>query len=234
MKALAEQGEKGLLTARGGDAYRHDHGRIRKRRSPTGSRPRGIRASTGRIPNWSTSRCSSCWLTCAPTASRPSSSPAAASSSCGRGRRRPTAFRPSRWSARPASRKFRLGADGKPALLKTRQGRVHRRRAGQAGRHQPLHRPPPDLRVRQFRRRPADAAMDHRRDRARALPASCTTPTPSANMPTTGNRRSASSTRRWTRRGEGLDRRRHEAGLEDGIRIREIRDANKQGDMLKP
>ena len=56
----------------------------------------------------STSRCSSCWPTCAPTASRPTSSPAAASSSCGRGPRRSTAFRPSRWSARGVKMKYEL------------------------------------------------------------------------------------------------------------------------------
>ena len=64
--------------------------------------------------------------------------------------------------------KFEMGADGKPVLMKAAEGRIHRRRPGQAGRHQPLHRPPPDPRLRQFRRRPADAAMDRGR-RGRAL-----------------------------------------------------------------
>ena len=41
-----------------------------------------IRGSSGRTPSSSTSRCSSCSPTCGPTASRRSSSPAAASSSC--------------------------------------------------------------------------------------------------------------------------------------------------------
>ena len=65
---------------------RHDHGRLRRRSSATGSQPRGIRASTGPTPISSTSRWSSCWPICGPTGSRPSSSPAAASNSCGRGR----------------------------------------------------------------------------------------------------------------------------------------------------
>ena len=69
-----------------GDAHRHDDRGVRQDRAATGSRPRGIRASTGPTPSWSTSRCWSCWPICAPTASRPSSSPAAASSSCGLGR----------------------------------------------------------------------------------------------------------------------------------------------------
>ncbi len=73
----------------------------------TGSPPPATRPPAGPTPRWSTSPCSSCSTTCAPTASRPSSSPAAASSSCGRGPRRSTASRPSRSSARasrPSSR----------------------------------------------------------------------------------------------------------------------------------
>ena len=104
-----------------------------------------IRVSTGPIPTSSISRCSSCWPICAPTASRPSSSRAAASSSCGRGPSGSTASRPSRSSAPPASTKFELEADGKPRAHEGAEGRVHRRRARQAGRHQPLHRPPSDL-----------------------------------------------------------------------------------------
>ena len=91
--------------------------------------------------------------------------------------------------------------DGKPVLDQGAQGRVHRRRAGQAGRHQPLHRPPADLRLRQLRRRPADAAMDRRpATGARFMASSSTTPTPSANTPTTATPMSANSTRRSTRR----------------------------------
>ena len=40
--------------------------------------------------------------------------------------------------------------------------RLHRRQGRQAGRHPPAHRPPADRRVRQLRRRSADAAMDDR------------------------------------------------------------------------
>ena len=57
--------------------------------------------------------------------------------------------------------------DGKPILFRLPEinfiddGR-------QAGRHQRAHRPPPDRRVRQLRRRPRDAAMDHDGRAARA------------------------------------------------------------------
>ena len=43
------------------------------------------------------------------------------------------------------------------------EGRIHRRRPGQAGRHQPLHRPAADHGIRQLRRRPANAAVHHGR-----------------------------------------------------------------------
>ena len=101
-KALAAAGEKGLLQIMAATHTRHDDRRVHQDRCSTGSRPRGIRASIGRTPSSSTSRCWSCSPTCARTASRPSSSPAAASNSCGRGRRRSTAFRRSRSSARRA------------------------------------------------------------------------------------------------------------------------------------
>ena len=58
--------------------------------------------------------------------------------------------------------------DGKPVLHETAGGRLHRRQDGQARRHQRAHRPPAHRRLRQLRRRPADAAMDHRRRAARA------------------------------------------------------------------
>ncbi len=50
------------------------------------------------LPSWnsSTSRCSNCSRTCGSTASRRTSSPVARSSSCGRGWRKYTAFRPNR------------------------------------------------------------------------------------------------------------------------------------------
>ena len=76
---------------------------------------------------------------------------------------------------------------------------LHRRQGGQAGRHQQPHRPPADRGLRQLGRRPADAAVDGRRQPARASASSCTTPTPSGNGPTTGSRTSAGWTRASTR-----------------------------------
>ena len=68
-----------------------------------GSPRRAIRASSDPIPTSSTSRCWSCWPSCAPTSSRPSSSRAAASNSCGPGPSASTASRRSRWWAPRAS-----------------------------------------------------------------------------------------------------------------------------------
>ena len=111
-------------------------------------------ASTGPTPSSSTSRCSRCWPTCGPTASRPTSSPAAASSSCARGPRRSTASRRSRSSAVQHQVEVR-DADGKPrARCAAPEIDFIDDKAGQAGRHPPLHRPPADDRLRQLRRRP--------------------------------------------------------------------------------
>ena len=103
-----------------GDPRRHDHRGVREDRRRIGSPPRAIRASSGRTPSSSTSRCSSCSPICAPTASRPSSSPAAASSSCGRGPSGSTAFRPSRSWARASRRSSRCATAG-PTLFRLPQ-----------------------------------------------------------------------------------------------------------------
>lgn len=63
--------------------------------------------------------------------------------------------------------KFQMGSNGRPELMKLPRSNSSMT-AGQAGRHQPLHRAAADLRIRKFRRRSADAAMDRRR-RGRAL-----------------------------------------------------------------
>ncbi len=60
--------------------------------------------------------------------------------------------------------------DGKPVLVRLPEIELHRRQGRQAGRHQPAHRPPPHRRVRQLRRRPADAPVDRRRQRRALLP----------------------------------------------------------------
>ena len=117
-KALAATGEKGLLEIMAATHAGMTTEEFTKTVARLDRDARGIRASSGPTPSSSTSRCWSCSPICAPTASRPSSCRAAASSSCGRGPSRSTAFRPSRWSARPASSKFEMGADGKPVLVK--------------------------------------------------------------------------------------------------------------------
>ena len=158
----------------------------------------------------STSRCSSCWPTCAPTASRRSSSRAAASSSCGPGRSRSTASRPSRSSAR--RRQAEVRDAGRQAGTHPKLPEIDFVDDG-PGKPVGIHRfigRRPIVRLRQLRRRPPDAAVDDRR-RGPAFGSSSTTPTPSANRPTTAIH-SAGSTRRWTRRRQRLDRRRHEAG----------------------
>ena len=61
--------------------------------------------------------------------------------------------------------------DGKPVLMRLPEVELHRRQGRQARRHQRAHRPPAHRRVRQLRRRPADAAMDDRRKRPALRPA---------------------------------------------------------------
>ena len=51
--------------------------------------------------------------------------------------------------------------DGKPVLFRLPEVEFHRRQGRQARRHQRAHRPAADRRVRQLRRRPRDAAVDH-------------------------------------------------------------------------
>ena len=58
--------------------------------------------------------------------------------------------------------------DGKPVLVRLPEMNFIDDKSRQAGRHQRAHRPPPDRRLRQFRRRPADAGVDRGRQRAAA------------------------------------------------------------------
>ena len=60
--------------------------------------------------------------------------------------------------------------DGKPVLVKLPEIEFIDDKDGQAGRHPATHRPPADRGIRQLRRRPADAAMDGRRQRPALLP----------------------------------------------------------------
>ena len=64
-------------------------------------------------------------------------------------------------------RDARRAADAVPPAA----DQLHRRQGRQAGRHQRAHRPPADRRLRQLRRRPADAAMDDDERQRRAASA---------------------------------------------------------------
>ena len=195
MDGARRHGREGHARDHGGHACRHDHRGVQPDRSRDWLATARIRASSGPTPSSSTSRCSSCWRYL-----RANDFKTFIVSGGGVEFMRPWTEQiygipPEQVVGSSGVTKFELrrrqaGAD------QGAQGRVHRRRAGQARRHQPLHRAPADLRLRQFRRRPADAGMDRGRRRARASWAWCTTPTPCANTPMTATRRSASSTRR--------------------------------------
>ena len=224
-KALAALGREGLARDHGGHPRRHDHRGIRQDRRRTGSPPRGIRASTGPTPSSSISRCSSCSPICAPTASRPSSSPAAASSSCARGRRGPTAFRPSRWSARPASTKFQMRRDGKPVLMKlaarsssSTTGRASRSASTASSAGGPIFafgNSDGDQQMLEWtaageRRRASWACRAPHRRRARM-----------GLRPQVARRQARQGARRGGR--ARLDRGRHEARLEEGVSVRPVK-----------
>ncbi len=185
MKALAASGEKGLLRDHGGDAHRHDHRGVHQDRRSTGS-------ATARHPRFNRPYTELVYQPMLELLAylRANGFKTFIVSGGGIEFMRPWMEKvygipPEQVVGSSGVVKFEMGADGKPVLMKDAEGRVRRRRPRQAGRHQPLHRPPADLRLRQFRRRPADAAMDRGRRRARASSASCITPMPSANRPTT-------------------------------------------------
>ena len=148
------------------------------------------------------------------TASRRSSSPAAASSSCAPGPSRSTAFRPSRSSAAAASSKYEL-RDGEPVLMRLPEVDFIDDKAGKpVGIQQLIGRRP----IFAFGNSDGDFEMLEWTT-AGSGPAlrrsSSTTPTPSASSPTTATRPSASSTTALDEAPTArLDRRRHEGGLE--------------------
>ena len=100
------------------DADRHDGRRLQGRSHEVARQRPRTRAGSGPTPSSPTCRCRRCCSTCAPTATRPTSSPAAARTSCACTPSRSTAFRPSRWSAPPAATKYGYDKDGKPFLTK--------------------------------------------------------------------------------------------------------------------
>ncbi len=95
--------------------------------------------------------------------------------------------------------KYRIGANGRPELLKLAEIEFVDDGPGKPVGINRFIGTAADLRIRKFRRRSCDVAMDHGGGRGCVSPVSYTIPMPSANTPTTGNRRSASWTRRWTR-----------------------------------
>ncbi len=94
--------------------------------------------------------------------------------------------------------KFEL-RDGKPVLVKLPEVQFVDDKEGKADRHPDLHRPPAHRRLRQFRRRSADAPMDDRRRR----PALCLDRPSHRRRARMGLRPPVphrhSSTRRWTK-----------------------------------
>ena len=111
----------------------------------------------------------------------------------------------------------------KPGADQDAEGAVRRRRAGQAGGHRTLHRPAPDLRLRQFQRRQGDAGVDRGRRRLalhgarlsyRRRARICLRPGGGSPTPSVGNSRKALDGRGDR---QGLDDRRHEERLEDDL-----------------
>ena len=98
MKAVAATGEHGLLEIIAATHAGHHDRRVRAIVTDWVASAKHPKTG-GHTPRWSISRCWSSSRICARTASRPTSSRAAASSSCVRGSSASTAFRPSRWLA---------------------------------------------------------------------------------------------------------------------------------------
>ena len=194
-------GEKGLMRDHGGDACGHDHRGIRAGPSPNG-------CDSARHPRFNRPY---------DRARLPADAGAARVSArqrlqdlhrlgrrhrvhARRGRDASTASRPSRWSASSGVTRFEMRADGKPVLVK--EPKVEFIDDG----------PGKPVGINRFiGRRPIFAFGNSDGDQQmlqwtaagggpRASWASCTTPTPTANAPTTASRLSAASTRRSTRR----------------------------------
>ena len=107
-KALAAHGQKPRARAARRRQHRHDDRAVRRDDPRLARRPRGTRASTGPTPTSSTSRCRSCSRTCASNGFKTFIVSGGGDRVHARpGPRRPTAFRPSRWSAQPARRQVR-------------------------------------------------------------------------------------------------------------------------------
>ena len=158
---------EGPRRADDGDARRHDDRRVRRRSSPTGSRPRGIRASSGRTPS-----CVYQPMLELLAYLRANGFKTFIVSGGGIEFMRPWTERvygiPPEQVVGSAIKTQVRDARRQARAVPAAGDRLHRRQGRQAGRHQRAHRPPADRRVRQLRRRSRDAAMDDAWPAARA------------------------------------------------------------------
>ena len=131
-----------------------------------GRRPR-IRAGSGPTPSSPISPCRKCSSTSAPTATRPTSSPAAARTSCASTRSSVYGIPPEQVVGTAGGTKYGYDKDGKPFLTKEPKLLLNDNDAGKPeGIHLMIGRRPV-RRVRQLDRRPADAGV-HQGGRGRA------------------------------------------------------------------
>ena len=133
LKGAAATGKKGLL-ALIATPLRHDDRGVRREPSPTGFRTHPIRGSDAGTPMWCFSPCSNCSPIFARMASRPSSSPAAASSSCASLGESVYGIPPEQVVGSSGKLKFDL-RDGKAVLVKLPEDLLGRRQGGQTRRH---------------------------------------------------------------------------------------------------
>ena len=165
------------------------------------------------------SRCWSCCPICARTASRPSSSPAADRVHAAMAEN-VYGIPPEQVVGSTVATKFQMGPATSPSCS-WRPRSNSSTTAGQAGRHQPFHRP---AAVFAFGNSDGDQQMLEwtAAGAARVSWGSCTIRTPSANRPMTASR-NRKLDKASTRPDARLDGRRHEARLEHGVSVRMTR-----------
>ena len=150
------------------DADRHVGGRVRGGSEEMARRPPRTRAGSGPTPSSPTSRCRRCCNTCAPTATRPTSSPAAARISCASIAEQVYGIPPEQVVGTAGGTKYGYDKDGKPFLTKEPKLLLNDNDAGKPeGIHLMIGRRPA-CGVRQLDRRPADAGIHQGRRRRAA------------------------------------------------------------------
>ena len=135
---------KGSLELMAATHAGHDDRRVRGDRHATGSRRRKHPKFNRPYTEWSISRCWNCSPTCARTASRPSSSPAAASSSCAPWAEKVYGIPPEQVVGSSSEDEVRAARRQAGAGDACPRSTLIDDKAGQAGRHPSAHRPPPD------------------------------------------------------------------------------------------